>query len=80
MAADLRARREPCCLCGQPIDYTLPRNDRWSFTVAHGYSVKTHPALARDPDNIRGAAHRACNSSAGISNEPLGLGGLSADW
>lgn len=80
LSRDLRARHEPCCLCGQPIDYTLPPNDRWAYTVAHGYSVATHPHLAEDPANIRGAAHRVCNSAAGIDNDPLPLGSLSIDW
>lgn len=81
MAAELRARREPCCLCGQPIDYELQHNHAGAFTVAHWKSVRDHPQLAEDPDNIRGAAHRGCNSSAGTDSEPLGLGVTSgAEW
>lgn len=80
MAQEVRARRLPCCYCGQAIDYSLPPNDRGAFTVAHRLAVATHPQLAEDPANIRGAAHRACNSAAGISNEPVSLGMVSSDW
>lgn len=77
MAAELRARREPCCYCGQPIDYQLHHNHAGAFTVAHKQSVRDHPELGEDPDNIRGAAHRGCNSSAGADNDPLELGATS---
>ena len=26
---------EPCCRCGQPIDYQLPGNTRWGPTLDH---------------------------------------------
>lgn len=79
LAATQRAKHEACCYCHQPIDYTLPSRHRWSFTVAHWLPVATHPHLAEDPTNIRGSAHRACNSEAGTSvqvDEP----GPSYDW
>ena len=74
MAAEVRSWRQPCCYCGQPIAYDVHHNLPRAFTVAHWLPVKTHPHLAEVWSNIRGAAHRACNSSAGTSNEPPGLG------
>jgi len=74
MAAEVRSRREVCCYCGQPIDYDADHNAPRAFTVAHWLPVATHPHLAEVWSNIRGAAHRGCNSSAGTANEPLGLG------
>lgn len=62
---NLRARRLPCCLCGLPIDYTLPANHSRAFTTAHDLSVAARPDLAEEPSNIRGAAHRDCNSAEG---------------
>jgi len=67
LAATQRAKREACCYCQQPIDYTLPYNHRFAFTVAHWLPVATHPHLAETASNIRGAAHRGCNSEAGTS-------------
>lgn len=67
LAANQRAKREGCCYCLQPIDYTLPHNHSLAFTVAHWLPVSTHPHLAEDPTNIRGSAHRGCNSTAGAS-------------
>ena len=63
-----------CTYCGQPIDYELHHNHPAAFTVAHWKSVRDYPELAEDWTNIRGAAHRVCNSTAGADNEPLGLG------
>lgn len=79
MAADLRAKRQACCYCGQAIDYTLYHNHAGAFTVAHWKSVRDYPELAEDPANLRGAAHRGCNSSAGADDEPLALGSTSFD-
>jgi len=67
LAATQRAKRLGCCYCHQPIDYTLPYNHRLAFTVAHWLPVATHPHLAETASNIRGAAHRGCNSEAGTS-------------
>ncbi|QDF19817.1 HNH endonuclease [Mycobacterium phage LilSpotty] len=49
----------PCGICGQPIDYTLPHDDPWSFVVDH-----VIPIAAGGPDTLanKQAAHRTCNS------------------
>lgn len=81
IAAAQRARRDPCCLCGGLIDYELPSTDLWSYTTAHDKPVKTHPHLAEDPRNIKGAAHRYCNSLEGAGDAPpLSLGVTSQLW
>jgi hypothetical protein len=79
LAAGQRAKGQACCYCQQPIDYTLPANHRFAFTVAHWLPVATHPHLAEDPTNIRGSAHRACNSEAGTSVDVVEPQ-ASADW
>lgn len=64
-----RVRRlgKPCCICGQPIDYTLPASHPMSFTLEHKVSQKMAPELAFDPAN-HDAAHRSCNSKKGTTN------------
>jgi len=79
LAAEVRAKRRPCCLCGQPIDYTLDRGHPQSFTVEHIQPISTHPHLAEDPSNMD-AAHRSCNSSRGNGPRKTDLGVTSRDW
>lgn len=88
LKADVKARHEPCCRCGQPIDYTLPhtneltgRPDPDSFSVDHfPHPLSTHPHLAEDPANLH-AAHLGCNQSAKTSNTTSkALGTPSEDW
>jgi 5-methylcytosine-specific restriction endonuclease McrA len=76
--ANLRARRAPCWLCGQPIDYTLPWDDLEAFTVDHIKPRSTHPEMADEPSNCL-AAHAKCNKSRGNS-AVTGLGTTSRDW
>lgn len=77
---DWKAKNLPCCECHTPIDWTLDHNDRMAPTTAHHRSVATHPELAEDPANIKGIAHRVCNSKAG-TGEGLGdRGTTSHDW
>lgn len=64
LAAEIRGLRLPCWLCGGAIDYTLPPNDRWAFTVHHEVPLAVAPWLAHDRGNLR-AAHRTCNSKQG---------------
>lgn len=82
LAAELRARKEPCCLCGQPIDYLLPRTDRNAFTVAHRQPVSLYPHMAEDPTNIAGAAHNHCNAAEGNrpTNNLINQGATSNTW
>jgi 5-methylcytosine-specific restriction endonuclease McrA len=79
LAREVRAKRRPCCRCGQPIDYDLPAEHPDSFTVEHKRPLSTHPELAEDPGNLD-AAHRRCNSSRGNSPAAPGLGVTSRDW
>ena len=78
----VRSRRGPCCICGQPINYTLPPTHRQAFTTAHYVSVNANPGLALDPTNVKGPAHRACNSSEGddIVHPNDSHGGASHNW
>lgn len=89
LVAHVRARRGPCCRCGQPINYRLPylnagtgRPDPAAFSVDHyPHPLSTHPWLAEDPDNLA-PAHLRCNQSAGTNTsttEPS-LGATSRDW
>ena len=80
LRAQVRARREKCCRCGQVIDYSLAYPDPGSFSVDHyPYPRATHPHLLYDPANLR-AAHLQCNQAGG-SKPPLpGLGTTSERW
>jgi 5-methylcytosine-specific restriction endonuclease McrA len=62
LKANQRAKRLPCWLCGQPINYNLKAPHPDSFSVDHAKPWVTHPALREDPANLR-SAHYGCNSS-----------------
>ena len=79
LAANVRARRRPCCLCGQPIDYTLDWPDPGSFSVQHIKSWKTHPHLRFDPANLD-AAHLSCNGAEQGRGTGPALGSTSRRW
>ena len=79
MKAVVRSWRNACCYCGGEIDYDGDPNGPRAFSVAHRLPVSTHPHLAEEWTNILGAAHRGCNSSAGVRDVPLGLGLVSED-
>jgi len=79
LARDLKARKNPCWLCGLAIDYTLPPDDDMAFSVDHVKPWSTHPELREDPDNLA-AAHSRCNKQRGNKPPPLGLGLLSREW
>ena len=57
--ARLRARRDPCALCGGPIDYDLPSGHPLSFEADDIVPV----SLGGDPCDIGNlqASHRICN-------------------
>lgn len=57
--ARIKARREPCAICGRPIDYDLPAGDDWSFEVDEIQSRWK----GGDPLDIRNCqpVHRVCN-------------------
>lgn len=72
-------RRRPCCICSQPIDYTLDYPHPQSFSVQHIKAWHTHPELREDPSNLD-AAHLSCNSSEGQSGPKPALGSVSESW
>jgi 5-methylcytosine-specific restriction endonuclease McrA len=63
LCAQVRARRDPCALCGHPIDYDAPPRTRWSFSLEHVVSL-AHGGSLLDPANVT-AAHYGCNSRRG---------------
>ena len=54
----IKARRGPCAICGQPINYALPYLHPLSFEVDH-----IIPFAKGGPDTIdnKQASHRRCN-------------------
>jgi len=79
LTANVRARRGPCGICGQPIDYALESEHPDSFTVDHIMPWLLNPERRTDPGNLR-AAHRRCNSAKGMRNDKPGLGLTSRRW
>lgn len=80
LKAEVKARRGPCCRCGQPIDYTLAWPHPNSFSVDHyPHPRSTHPHLAEDPGNLQ-PAHLVCNQSAGDKGPTISLGTTSEEW
>lgn len=60
----VRARRNPCCICTEAIDYGLKWPNPRSFSVQHLASRASRPDLVFDPLNCD-AAHLDCNQSLG---------------
>jgi hypothetical protein len=80
LVSNVRARHEPCCRCGQAIDYRLAYPDPNCFSVDHyPFPISTHPWRAEDPGNLH-AAHLVCNQSAGRGRPLPGLGRPSESW
>lgn len=69
----------PCWLCGQPIDYTLPKEHPEAFNNDHAYPVSDRPDLAEDPANYR-PSHRLCNEERGDQEPFIQLGSPSEPW
>lgn len=65
LCAKVRARRDPCGLCGQPIDYNAEPCTPWSFSLDHIISL-AHGGGLLDERNAQ-AAHFGCNSAKGGS-------------
>lgn len=78
LKAEVRARRLPCVICQQPIDYTLEWPDSGSFSVEHIRSWHGNPHLREDPANLT-AAHLGCNSSKQDRTLPS-IGDSSETW
>jgi 5-methylcytosine-specific restriction endonuclease McrA len=80
LTAEVRARRELCCRCWQPIDYSLAYPDPHSFSVDHyPHPRSTHPHLAEEPSNLH-AAHLDCNKNAGDRGAKPTIGATSEPW
>lgn len=62
VAKHVRARREDCCICSQPIDYDLSYPNPLSFSVQHVIARSIRPDLTFDVTNCK-AAHLDCNKS-----------------
>lgn len=79
IAANLRAARGPCFICGMTIDYSLPHDDPDAFTVEHIHPRSTHPHLENDPGNCV-PSHAKCNKSRGNRPYQPSIGSLSEDF
>jgi 5-methylcytosine-specific restriction endonuclease McrA len=68
-AAQLRRQHLGCWLCGNPIDYTAPRNHPAAFEVDH--VIPKSKGGTDDPTNLR-PSHSRCNRrrGAGRRNPP----------
>lgn len=60
LSAMVRRRREPCRICGEDIDYSLPAGNPRSFSVEHIKPRHLYPELTFDLANLA-AAHLECN-------------------
>ena len=74
-----RARRSPCVICGQKIDYSIPSTEPDGCTVQHIKSRKNFPLLTWVPSNW-GPAHRKCNTDAGADGASAEPGVTSQTW
>lgn len=74
-----RKAKTPCCICGQPIDYSIPSSEPEGCSVQHVRSRKLFPELTWLPSNWA-PAHLACNKSAGTGEHNHGPGVTSQDW
>lgn len=68
----VRSLGQPCCVCGQAIDYSLPAGHPLAFELDEDRPVSrwrefgyaSANACALDPANVH-AAHRSCNEWKG---------------
>lgn len=79
LSAALAEQRLPCWLCGQPIDYSLPKEDPMHYQYDHAFPRSTHPDLEFDPMNGR-PSHAKCNKSRGNGPPMPAAGETSEDW
>lgn len=75
-----KAKRLPCWICGQRINYEArdPNADD-AFSYDHYLPLSTHPELAEEPENGR-SAHQKCNKARGNRPDKPGLGRTSRAW
>lgn len=53
----------PCAICGEPIDYSLPAGDPWSYELDEIIPVSLGGSEL-DTDNVQ-PTHRICNERKG---------------
>lgn len=59
LRARVRARGEPCAICGRPIDYDLPAGDDWAYELDEILS-RWRGGDPLDASNVQ-PVHRVCN-------------------
>lgn len=74
-----KAARRACNICGQKIDYDLPKTNPMHFQLDHIKSRKTHPHLEFEPSNWA-PAHARCNKHKHSNPQGPGLGITSEKW
>lgn len=74
-----RRAKAPCCICEQPIDYSLAGTHPDGCTVQHVKSRKLFPQLTWAASN-HAPAHRSCNTSAGDGTRNRETGVTSQEW
>lgn len=78
--AKCRAQHAPCWICGQPIDYSVPKNTTDdSYSMDHFLPVSTHPDMQFDPAGFR-PSHTNCNRARGNKDPYQPIGRLSRVW
>ncbi|MDN4645373.1 HNH endonuclease [Arthrobacter sp. PsM3] len=79
LRANQAAKRLPCWICEQPINYNAGPDNDDSFSVDHFKPRSTHRHLAEEPSNLR-SAHLRCNKSRGDRDVKPGLGFVAQTW
>lgn len=79
LVANQRAKRLPCCICKQPINYQLKYPHEDSFSVEHIKPWSTHPELREEPSNLD-SAHLRCNKAKQDKVDKPTLGTTSRSW
>ncbi len=64
LRAQVIAEEVYCGVCGGIVDKTLPGTDPMGPTIGHIQSVRFHPELEFDRDNVE-LEHRECNLKEG---------------
>jgi 5-methylcytosine-specific restriction endonuclease McrA len=69
-----RGQPATCCMCGRPVDTTLPGTHRWGPTIEHRLPIRHIIASAQDwasavalacDTSLWALAHQRCNSQQG---------------
>jgi 5-methylcytosine-specific restriction endonuclease McrA len=71
--------KQPCWLCGQPINYQLKHPHPKAWTLDHAIPIKQNPALILQPTNFR-SAHWDCNTHRGTDQPTTTRTQPSENW